>query len=257
MAAVKAHLGQQNVALSATQGGTGLVSPGTAGNVLTSDGLAWISATPSGSSTPDATSSSKGIVQLAGDLGGTAAAPTVPAIAAAVNARPSNQGSLIAWNYDPAIAVNNSTITAGVVYLVKVKLYAAATITNVVAYIITLDAGLTSGQCFAGLYNSSGAQVAITANQSASWATAGFKAMALTTPYSAAAGDYYVALLANGNTALAFARSTSAGTPVINAGLSAGSYRVCSSGTGQTALPGSITLSGTSATVAAFWTAVS
>lgn len=34
----------------------------------------------SGGTTPDATTSSKGIVQLAGDLGGTAAAPTVPAL---------------------------------------------------------------------------------------------------------------------------------------------------------------------------------
>lgn len=33
-------------------------------------------------STPDATASSKGVVQLAGDLGGTAAAPTVPGLAA-------------------------------------------------------------------------------------------------------------------------------------------------------------------------------
>lgn len=55
---------------------------GSDGQVLTRDsgasgGLAWTSAAGS----PDATASSKGLVQLAGDLGGTAAAPTVPALA--------------------------------------------------------------------------------------------------------------------------------------------------------------------------------
>jgi hypothetical protein len=42
-------------------------------------GLAW--ATPSGSgSVPDASSGTKGLVQLTGDLGGTAASPTVPGL---------------------------------------------------------------------------------------------------------------------------------------------------------------------------------
>ena len=53
----------------------------TAGQTLTFDGtnLSW--STPSGSgSVPDATSSVKGLVQLGGDLGGTAAAPTVPGL---------------------------------------------------------------------------------------------------------------------------------------------------------------------------------
>jgi hypothetical protein len=54
-------------------------SGGSNGQVLTKDtgasgGLAWTSATGAA----DATTSTKGIVQLAGDLSGTAAAPTVP-----------------------------------------------------------------------------------------------------------------------------------------------------------------------------------
>lgn len=55
---------------------------GSNGQVLTKNtgiagGLEWTSAAGS----PDATTSSKGIVQLAGDLGGTAASPTVPGLA--------------------------------------------------------------------------------------------------------------------------------------------------------------------------------
>jgi len=52
------------------------------GQVLSYDGtqLAWTTASGSGS-VPDASSTTKGIVQLAGDLGGTAASPTVPGLA--------------------------------------------------------------------------------------------------------------------------------------------------------------------------------
>ena len=45
----------------------------------------WVPNTPSLSVVGDATSGSKGIVQLAGDLGGTAAAPTVPGLATKVD----------------------------------------------------------------------------------------------------------------------------------------------------------------------------
>lgn len=59
---------------------------GTNGQVLTKNsatagGFEWTST----ASTPDATTSSKGVVQLAGDLAGTAAAPTVPGLTAKAN----------------------------------------------------------------------------------------------------------------------------------------------------------------------------
>jgi hypothetical protein len=58
----------------------------TTGQALTFEngGLQWVSLSASGS-VPDATSSVKGLVQLAGDLGGTASAPTVPGLAAKAN----------------------------------------------------------------------------------------------------------------------------------------------------------------------------
>lgn len=59
--------------LAATGGSDGQVLSKNSGQ---SGGLQWIS--PSG--VPDATASVKGIVQLAGDLGGTAASPTVPGL---------------------------------------------------------------------------------------------------------------------------------------------------------------------------------
>ena len=38
--------------LGPSKGGTGLSTPGTVGNVLTSDGTNWVSSTPSGGSEP-------------------------------------------------------------------------------------------------------------------------------------------------------------------------------------------------------------
>lgn len=54
----------------------------TNGQALTYDGsgLSWATVSGSGT-TPDATTSTKGVVQLAGDLGGTASLPTVPGLA--------------------------------------------------------------------------------------------------------------------------------------------------------------------------------
>ena len=64
------------------------VTGGTDGQVLVKDtasgtGLAW--ATPSTTAVSDASTSTKGIVQLAGDLAGSAAAPTVPGLASKLN----------------------------------------------------------------------------------------------------------------------------------------------------------------------------
>jgi len=58
----------------------------TSGQVLSYNGssLAWTTVSGSGS-VPDATSSVKGLVQLTGDLGGTAASPTVPGLAGKEN----------------------------------------------------------------------------------------------------------------------------------------------------------------------------
>lgn len=69
----------------------------TSGQVLSYNGssLAWT--TPAAApTTPDATTTSKGIVQLAGDLAGTAAAPTVPGLAGKVNTSSLGQANGVA-----------------------------------------------------------------------------------------------------------------------------------------------------------------
>ncbi|GAA2192734.1 hypothetical protein [Streptomyces bangladeshensis] len=159
---------------------------------------------------------------------------------------PSDQG-LIAWSFDPACcSTSGTTLSAGFIYLIEIVLRQAATISKVNVVIGTAGSGLTAGQCLAGLYDTSGTRRGITGDMSTTWNSAGNKAMSLTTPYSAAAGRYYLALLHNGTTSPTFACGSTLGanfTPG-NANLAAGSYRFCRSASGQTSLPTSITLSG-------------
>ncbi|WP_371538363.1 hypothetical protein OG210_21830 [Streptomyces sp. NBC_00466] len=159
-----------------------------------------------------------------------------------------NDHGLIAWTLDPACSSSNGTqLSAGYIYLMQVILRSADTISNLTAVIGIGGATLTSGQCLAGLYSSTGTRRALTANMSTTWNSAGDKSMSLTSSYNAPAGKYYVALLFNGTTSPYFACGSTFGSNFTpgNDNLSAGSYRFGRSpAAGNTSLPTSITLSG-------------
>lgn len=163
---------------------------------------------------------------------------------------------LLTWLADPALCQNSQTPAsgAGVLQLVRLHLPVAATVSSVCLYVSTAGSGLTSGQCWAGLYSTAGALLsAVSADQSTAWASVGLKSMALATPQSCAAGDYYVGWFANGTTLPAFLRAV--GSSAGNAGLAAASARFATGATGQTtAAPASAgTLAGSSA---GFWAAL-
>lgn len=163
----------------------------------------------------------------------------------------------ISWNYDPTLA-NTSTTgpTAGQAYLSLLPIRIATTVTNVILNIATAGSGLTSGQCFAGLFNSSGTLLAATADQSSPWATPGLKTQALTTPQAISAGIYYVGIFGNGTTLPKFRYiSTAIG---VNGGQFTASprYVIDSTNTGlTTAFHSPATL--TSVASLPFWAAVS
>lgn len=172
---------------------------------------------------------------------------------------PSDHG-LTSWAFDPAASSpTGTTLSAGFIYLVELVLRQPATISKVHAVLGAAGSTLTAGQCLAGLYDASGNRVAITADQSTVWNTAGNKAMPLTASYSAAAGKYYAALLFNGTTSPTFACGSTLGAAFTpgNANLSASSYRFCRSAAGQTALPATITLSGYTPDANNVWSAAS
>ena len=167
--------------------------------------------------------------------------------------------NLIAWSYDPQGATSSVAPSGGVIQLVQLVLRGPATVTNVLVHVATGGSTLTAGQNFAGLYDTTGARLGVTADQTTPWTTAGLETMALTSPVQLAAGMYYVALVANGTTPPAFARSTgiASASALINAGLTAATARFATNSSGQTSLPSTVTLASNSLATTAFWVAVS
>ncbi|MET9445338.1 hypothetical protein [Streptomyces sp. NPDC006610] len=172
--------------------------------------------------------------------------------------RPADHG-LIAWPMNPAACTNTgTTLSAGYIYFIEVILRSSATITSLCTVIGTAGSGLTSGQCLGGLYTAAGTRVGVTADQSTVWNSAGDKTMNLTTPYTAAAGKYYIALLFNGTTSPTFACGSTMGAAFTpgNVHLTSGNYRYCRSASGQTSLPASYTMTSATPDANSVWAAV-
>lgn len=168
---------------------------------------------------------------------------------------------LIAWSYDVAQAVNTATtsVSTGVLSLIKIRTSVPRTISSVLIYIATAGAGLTAGQCFAGLYKADGTLIATTADQATAWQSTGTKTMALTAVSGQSLtllppGNYYIALLAVGTTMPTLIRSS--GQPALNVGLAAGAYRYCTYGSALTALPTALTMANQVSGSIATWAAV-
>jgi hypothetical protein len=154
--------------------------------------------------------------------------------------------NLLGWTIDPALVSGLIGPNAGQVTLIKMAWPKTATITNILMDIATAGVGLVG--CFAGIYDSTGALLGTTADQSTAWTTTGVKTMALTSPASVPGGAntyIYVALLVGtGSTTFAnmYRRVASSTAAVLNLGLTAATARSATSGTGQTTLPSSITM---------------
>jgi hypothetical protein len=173
-----------------------------------------------------------------------------PATFAYASDSPSKHGYL-EWNYDPiAVGTPNLQPISGTLYLLKITPQASGTISNVVLVMGTAGATLTSGENLVAVFNSSGTQLGISADQSTSWAgSTGVKTIALTSPITVTAGaDYYVAILAVGTTTPKFAGTSSSTASAVNAGLSASLDRFCVNGSGLSAMPSSLTLTSNTGT---------
>lgn len=150
---------------------------------------------------------------------------------------------LKAWTGNPGYSSGSAALTFGAVQLNKVWVRDAATVANLSIVVTTAGVGLTTGQNFAAIYDASGNQVAITADQTTAWGTTGAKTMALTSSLSASSAGYYVALLSNGaTTAPSIAVHSNGAAAALNFGLSTGSSRALVTGAGNTAMPSTITL---------------
>lgn len=168
---------------------------------------------------------------------------------------PADQGFLT-WQGDPALYTTGSTTTGGTVYLSRLHLPVAATVTNVCLFVTAVGVALTSGQCFAALYSAAGGLLGTTADQSAAWVSTGLKTMALAGgTYSATAADYYVAFFWNGSTSPTWLRGASQSS--VNVGLSAPNLRFASADTGRTTSMPSTLGAQSSVSATAWWAALS
>jgi hypothetical protein len=153
---------------------------------------------------------------------------------------------MLAWSFDPGmVAVATATVqpASGTVFSARVKLFVPSSVTNILVNIATAGSGLTANQCFAGIYNSSGTRVAVTADQSGSWVGNGAKIMAISGgPVTLEPGVYYIAVVANGTTTPQF-YCTNIGPSITNMGQTTAPFRGNNGPSVQTSLPASITLS--------------
>jgi hypothetical protein len=181
----------------------------------------------------------------------------VPAWTSPGNFQATDQG-LVAWSFDPvAIAAGFTLTPAGTLFTVKVHNQVAQNVTNIIVDLTTAGGTLTSGQCFAALFQGvGGALLGTTADQSGAWAGAtGVKTMAISGgPVAAAAGDLIIGFWYNGTTGPSFGRGTQ--NPTANVGLAAAQSRFGTANTGlTTTAPG--TLGTIAALTASIWAGLS
>lgn len=170
---------------------------------------------------------------------------------------PRHAGFLV-WSWDPTISNSSTAPTRGQTQLVRIDIPATMKITNVVTYLVSGGTTLTAGQNFAALYDSSGNQIGITADQSTAWAGMGLVSMALTTPVTVSGGTFvWVAMLFNGSAAPTLYKTTQGDTAFGNLGLTVSTARYARNGGALTAMPASITLSNNIFTANTWWVALS
>jgi hypothetical protein len=160
---------------------------------------------------------------------------------------PSDQG-LLAWTYDPDIAghvtAQSSGGVGGRITLTKIQIRKSITWSQVWFGLSGIDTGASLSNCYLGVYNAAGTRVGVTADISADLMTGAVaKGISLTAPFTAAPGEYFIAMLLNGTwtTNVLHFKASGAGISV-NANLSAPSLRYSNMLTGQTSLPASLDL---------------
>lgn len=162
---------------------------------------------------------------------------------------------LLGWNYDPLNATTTSLSVAARLYLVAVWFRQSTLVSNLWCNITTGSTTPTVGQNFLGLYNSTGTQVAATADISAS-TTVGVKTFPVVTPVTLPTGQYWVAFVLNAGTNPTLATAVSAST-YGHLSNTASAYRFATNGT-NTTLPATITpASNVTTNALTFWTGVS
>ncbi|MFJ7061170.1 hypothetical protein ACIQVA_26185 [Streptomyces microflavus] len=189
----------------------------------------------------------------------------VDAVSSAGSWSPSAVG-FSGWAFDPACgsATTPQYCINGWVYLIGVPLHAQTTVRNIAFYVPGYVGNTLGPASFAGLYTNAGARAGLTAPLKTLLSATEGKTLIcpLTTAYTAAPGNYWVALVVNGpnpsNTGPAFLRGSSVGQSpggsarMPNAFIRHGRLNA----TGQTSLPLSFNTANITADSNAIWAAL-
>ncbi len=167
---------------------------------------------------------------------------------------PADQG-LHGWTFDPvSMGSGGTALTSQRIQYSRVVIPSAGTVTGVAVQVTGIPTSATN--TFFGLYDSTGAQVAVTAEASASFGSTGTKQLAFTSTYPAAAGTFYIGFVQTGSPAMSLSRAGLGSSSAYNLGTASAPFRFNTGATGQTALPGSVTLGSLSASSDAYWLAL-
>lgn len=162
---------------------------------------------------------------------------------------------LTSWAFDPAICTGSQLLTNGTVYVVKMHVSNATTITKLYWQINAVATTPTAGQNEIGIYDSLGAKLASTNVDSVVLSTG----LIVTTISSLALVPntyYWVGMVFNAATAPTLGKGTSTGGGLVNAGLSGATLRFATAATAQTVLPSSFTPSALTAANIPLWAAI-
>lgn len=168
---------------------------------------------------------------------------------------PSDQG-FSAWTFDPALSAGSTALSTGTLNLMQVAIRTARTLTDMTICSTVAGSGLTAGQNFVGLYDINGNRVALSADQSASWASTGTKIIPFTAPVAVPAGYYWLAVLVNGTTPPQIQRGQTNAANAVNAKKTTATSRYATSGAALTALPASFVPGAVTPQPIAWWGAV-
>ena len=151
---------------------------------------------------------------------------------------PSDNELLTAQGGDPSALTSTNILIAGTLYLVKLPIRTAMTISNLVVVVSTAGGG-TSTTSFAGLYSPSGTLLTGSSDVGTPLKSGGPATLPLTTPQALAAGSFvWGALLVNlGTTQPTLLKGGSITNGSANIGLAATAYRWAVNGTLLSALP--------------------
>lgn len=167
--------------------------------------------------------------------------------------------NLVAWTYDPGMAVNNITLTGGTIYLAKLHIPRTVTVTKLYWWMSVAGVTPTAGQNFGGLYDSAGTRLATADADATVTATAGLQTLTISSTSLTANTFVWAALVFNAGTlpTIQYASGATGTTTACNVGLTAATFRYATNGTSQTSLPTTRTPASNSASlIAGPWMAV-